>query len=353
MKAHRWVASVVALALACLVACESSAPPVSSPAGTVTPLEVPEGWYYGVAWLPSGELVVNYGELRNDRPPVLGQLWRVAPDGSEFRTLEPPVPAGCGRPRFLRPTTLPDDRLGLALDCLATGPNSTMLAFDPSSGSLEELVTLDLGVDAFTMNPAMDRGLLSRGSSICQGLAWFSSEGAAPVDLELGPPEARFNLADEFRPSADCSGTGRADYPAWSPDGDTIAFVASAPGGVSGVPRLDLPWSLYLWDGVSDTASELLTGIVSPRGLAWSPDGNRLAFGGRIGGTEGTWVYDPAADELVRAAAEICDWLAWAPDGAELACIVTPPPPTDPSLTTLHRLELPDRTPMESAEPPS
>jgi hypothetical protein len=50
-----------------------------------------------------------------------------------------------------------------------------------------------------------------------------------------------------IRWSRHCGDYGRADWPAWSPDGESIAFFASAPQTEgSAFDRVNLPWSLFV-----------------------------------------------------------------------------------------------------------
>ena len=68
-------------------------------------------------------------------------------------------------------------------------------------------------------------------------------------------------------------GTGSDASPAWSPDGETIAFVSDR---VEGTPQL------FLLDATSEEANQLTS---LPNGVdgapVWSPDGRRLAFTAR------------------------------------------------------------------------
>ena len=119
---------------------------------------------------------------------------------------------------------------------------------------------------------------------------------------------------------------GRDDIqPAWSPDGQRVAFVrANAPHG-----KLE-PSDINAWyfeNGdiwTLDLASGAETKLVDDAfGPAWSPDGNRLAFDARWAGPRRIWVADARGrnarqvsgdsnETVVHAAAR------WSPDGARL-----------------------------------
>ena len=103
-------------------------------------------------------------------------------------------------------------------------------------------------------------------------------------------------------------------WPAYSRDGQRVAYVAVTEEG----SRLRVRWLAGDSDRVvvSDRASE------HP---AWSPQGDRLAFGTRSG-PAGVWVTttDGAYVNLVSARRA---QPAWSPDGKQLALVELPPPP--------------------------
>ncbi|MBW3563636.1 MAG: serine/threonine-protein kinase [Acidobacteria bacterium] len=83
-------------------------------------------------------------------------------------------------------------------------------------------------------------------------------------------------------------------YPAWSPDGKTILFVRSrekgqrlAPGDVYGAYSGGDVWSIDLGGGAEHV---LIRDAFDP---AWSPDGNRIAFSAQWSGSGRIWIADP------------------------------------------------------------
>jgi Tol biopolymer transport system component len=102
--------------------------------------------------------------------------------------------------------------------------------------------------------------------------------------------------------------------PQWSPDGSLVAFSGGegrGPAAVVGVVRAD-------GSGVVWTES---TGSIYPFPLDWSPDGTRLGWASESGARSHLWVADANGDNAVRLAEVIgtIEGIAWAPDGGRLA----------------------------------
>jgi Tol biopolymer transport system component len=142
-------------------------------------------------------------------------------------------------------------------------------------------------------------------------MAFVSSDGLAVVEADGSGPR----LLVPCRPPR-CLGMG---HPSWSPDGRWLAF--SVLGGDDD-----------LWLAATDgTGSKILqTAFVTVSGgPAWSPDGRRLAVVGFVGpgptvGPDAVHFVDARTGELLRAlpAPEGLGFgggLAWSPDGRWLA----------------------------------
>jgi len=109
--------------------------------------------------------------------------------------------------------------------------------------------------------------------------------------------------------------TSRGFRPTWSPNGSQIAFVTENvemnPGNSEGVSEL---WIVGV-DGSG--ARRLQSGdAVQP---AWSPHGHRIAYGHRLGtpAQGDIWTIDPAGGDPVPLTDDVArDWSpAWSPDG--------------------------------------
>jgi WD40 repeat protein len=289
-----------------------------------------KGEYAGIAWLSSGWIVASF----NPHPGTSGNalhLVMLQPDGSSFQPIEVPGDPACSLIRYLEPTALPDGRVAFLSECsLPEGPRpfeDRLLAYDLSTKVTSPLVPglLPPQAGAFTWNPAMDHGLFGGLVTPCVSIAGFTPQGVEYLPITVSEGERSWRLDQLFLgPStSDCQKLGNANWPAWAPDGLTIAFFASpAAIGHDGIPRLDAPWNLYFMGGIQQSPRQVLKSVFDPQDLKWSPDGKWLAFGGKIGGKAGTWLYNPASHRLERVAADVMNALAWSPDGRQIAAVL-------------------------------
>ncbi len=300
----------------------------------------PRGDYGWLAWLPNGWLIVRYELSDREAGRSTWRLWRLHLDGSGLTPLPLDPDPTCRQTWFHNPTSLPDGRLGYEKNCLGlkdesgrllTEDTRYLMAYEVETGAVERLVaeqlTFPLGLWAW--NPAMTRGLLGTGGSLCSSLAWLTPTRIEYPAFVIEEDGRSWPLDDYFGDEDTCTRDGRAGLPAWSPDGTTIAFLASPQSmGVDGFARLDQPWNLYLMDPEEQQPRKVLADIKGPGGLAWSPDSQWLAFTGqRPWRGEGLWLFHPSTTTLHRIAQdERLYAVAWSPDGQQVIAIKDFPP---------------------------
>lgn len=147
-------------------------------------------------------------------------------------------------------------------------------------------------------------GRASRSLRPVRALALAAATALIPPTVQ---PAADWSL----RPLTD--GTAPSRTPAWSPDGQQIAFDAE----VNGL------WALHVVDVASGATSPVAIEGQNGRFPAWSPDGRQLAYVGGVTRTRLlTWEF---ATRRARAIADLpgpASFPSWSPDGRAIAVTV-------------------------------
>jgi hypothetical protein len=197
---------------------------------------------------------------------------------------------------------LPDGRLGLLKECndgskvtdyLST--NRSIFAYDWHTGELEQLVagklTPSFEPKIFTWNPEMTLGVQETIGGFPGTIYWIKSDGISPMDIQIEDRGLTWNLKDDFEGK---ERIGTARYPAWSPDGKTIAFFVST-YGILEEPRRkpNINYDLFFMDTTTLKPKPELMDVADADKIVWSPNNEFLLFRGCIGRrlTCGLWQY--------------------------------------------------------------
>ena len=183
-------------------------------------------------------------------------------------------------------------------------------------------------VGAVSWNRDLTTGIGAQSSRTCSNVASVASNGPQAIRVEISEGGKAWRLDDWLRrpAGASCTNEGRADCPAWSPDGRQIALLASPKSvGVEGQGRLDAPWNIYLIDVGSLRPTSVLGNLRDPCDLAWSPAGRWLVFTGSLVDQRGVWLFSQSTKRLHLVASRGNDFRhpVWSPDGRKLAVIET------------------------------
>ena len=294
--------------------------------GSVTPpaviVKTAPQQMFGIKWLNADELVVEYALGQS----AVARLGTVLLSDGAFSPLPVPSSAGCEQIAVGNPTVLAPGRLAVTRECVAPlgsgiPDRTTIWELDIATGQYVlrgSAGTIRGPAGAIAASPDGQRLLVAMGS-LCGVIVAAGADGAIPLGVEIRDGTRSFRL-DDTAPGPDCSQRGWADYPAWSPTANEIAFFA-APGaiGLDGAARGGAPANLYVLAPDAPTATLILSNITVPRDLAYSPDGRYLAFGGVIGGRKATWILERQTGALRAVYDQRFEWLSWSPDGTRLA----------------------------------
>jgi hypothetical protein len=291
------------------------------------------GTVFGLTWMKDGALIF----VRD--PNVVGsgttspfEAWQLDPSSTSLSKLDfVKSDSGCTRAQYLTPASLPDGRVVFSEDCERSPTKAIpdvyrVVAVDPGTHQSEVLVNnLPFLPQETFWNAAINRAITSDLElSLCPALVWLDRGGVPESAIKVASPDGMWRL-DEPRPGtrgADCQGLPRASLPRWSPDGDSVAVVASPPLAEGGMARINEPWDFYLIDIRSLTGTRKLTGLLHPQAMAWTPDSRTLALSATFSGRDGTWTYDVVSGRLRRISKMTLHWISWSPDGRSLAGFV-------------------------------
>ena len=232
-------------------------------------------------------------------------------------------PEGCLQIDYFRLDSI-DDRVLATRHCGRSDPTVevSLLMLDESARTARPIMGLPFSPASLSAAPNFRRVLVSNSQGICSGFSLVTAEGIQELPAWVGAGSRRFRVdADVRRGEPGCADVGLADLPAWSPDGNRVAFLASPDSiGLGGFEKAESSWNLYVLDPESlGVSGPLLDEIYFPRDLEWSPDGATLALSAQVAGDDGLWLFRPGDRSLARLDDAVVDHLAWSPDGERIA----------------------------------
>ncbi len=279
------------------------------------------------AWRTAEQIVLGYESGAENRAT---DVWTLDVDSRSIEQLVIPDVGPCTQRLLETMHGLAGERLVVVQTCFVPDPAGTgvnlfsqsVLIVDSSTSEARSLGTVvERNFGRLSVRTDLARTIVSAGSRICESIADLTSDDLVPIDLVVRDGNRSFNLTDQvLDQGSDCSGHGIATAPDWSPDGSTLAFLASVDAiGRDGASRLDARMGLYLWTDET-TVEPSLAGLRDVGQISWSPDGRFIAFGGNIDNAgRGTWLFEVATGDLTRVSLAEAITLAWAPNGRSLA----------------------------------
>ncbi|MBE7529102.1 MAG: PD40 domain-containing protein [Ardenticatenaceae bacterium] len=335
-----WLRSILILSMLGFfaIACTNNANDRFEAKVPLEKLDLPPGEHSSIEWLPDGKLIISIPvedtvNVQNRRKYFIyfdGQL-------QEIPLAVDPL---CRWQNYLAPTSLPDGRLGLAKNCAGRWPDKPpgldmaayLMGYDFDTGITEQIVSEPLpeglGLSGtFSWNPDMSRGVVA-GGSLFGTLYWVTPTGSMPMTVTVGEGSDTWSLAENFRVMQNRENNamhiGVAKTPAWSHDGNTIAFFASPEAvGRSGQSRVTGSYNLYLMDPDTLQPEVVLSDLYFPHLLEWSPDDNWLLLSAEAGSkrVRGLWLFSRAESSLQLIAQGSFRDINWSPDGQKIAAI--------------------------------
>jgi hypothetical protein len=276
------IAALAFASVACNPAAESDDPAAATgyPVTDLSPT--------GLAWIDQGRLIIKYSPEGNaiSRLAVLS-----LPDRAVEEVPDPPG-MGCFRVA-VGPPVYRDGSVYFVRRCIfefsLVKPDSfDLYRFDLADESYTKIGTIgDFGGGSgiVALSPNGTRAIIGLGS-LCGVLVEAGPTGGRPMRVEVVDGDDRFSLDDIHDRGGECGHRGWARFPAWSPDGTTLAFFAApTAAGTVGPERGSAPANLYDMPVDGTSARIVLDGLRQPRALSYSPDGAILAFSAEVDGS--------------------------------------------------------------------
>lgn len=274
------------------------------------------GAYYEIAFLGDDQLALAVATDR-DADVILMDV-----GGRDLGRVDlPPRDESCVVRTVSSVVALPDGDLGFAYVCENDVPprvTAELFAFNLDSGDLRSLGPVTQWPVAMTLNGAMSRVVYAASGDICATL--YERDGReGPFEDRVTIRGEEVPLGEDLAASPDrCTVSGNANFPAFGPDGETLAVLVRPTGGADDQDRVDLPWALVIV--TSDGSEVVIDGIVHPTDLHWLSS-DELVFSGEIAGKVGLWTLRRDGTGLTRLGNEKLLKIAPAPDGSAVVAL--------------------------------
>lgn len=211
----------------------------------------------------------------------------------------PNYPECAGGTKYGNGRVLPDGRLGFVRFCAGrwpehaqtlSGMEAALYAYRLSDQSMERLTNFNLParshIRKFTWNPDMTRAIVNNGS-LDSVVYWVEQSGFGGLNQVITDGRHSYNLAQAFEWYISASAEqymaedryGIARSPDWSPNGDNIAFLATATVVErSGQSRAFAEYRLYLLNVETNKLSAVLGNLSAVGDLRWDPHSEVIAI---------------------------------------------------------------------------